>query len=244
MAAIFGRSTYPLPFSHIEPAEPFLDRAIKRIGHAPDPDRKDEQFYSYFSEMWAEGYEDGLAQQHNAYCPHLKKNHKLPFLDIGCGAGEFIQFLNTQGISAIGIDSDANEVIRAKNRGLNVHCVDAMSYLKENKESFSGITLIEVIEHLPPDSLAPLLTAIINSLASGGIALLETINAKNQMAFNTFYSDPTHTRPIPSDYLVFLMQWTGFKNIKIIYTSPMAFNREQSIDPSRAYFSYAVIATK
>jgi O-antigen chain-terminating methyltransferase len=59
-----------------------------------------------------------------------QKNNKLPFLDIGCGAGEFIQFLNTQGISEIGIDSDTNEIILAKNLGLDIYRVYAINYIK------------------------------------------------------------------------------------------------------------------
>ncbi len=244
LAAILGRSSYPLPFSHTLPAEPFLDRAIARIGHAPDPDRREEQFYSYFSEIWAEGYEQGLAKQYAAYLPHLLKGSDLLFLDIGCGAGEFVRFLDTHGIPARGIDSNATEVARAKERGLDVHHADAIGYLEAHQECFSGISLLEVIEHLPPESLIPLLSAIYRALAPGGMVLLETINVKNSLAFNTFYTDPTHTRPIPSDYLAFVVQWIGFTDVKIVYSSPMAFTQEQSYDISKAYFVYAVIGGK
>ena len=244
LAALLGRSSYPLPFSHTLPAEPFLERAIARIGHAPDPDRREEQFYSYFSEIWAEGYEDGLAQQYAAYLPHLPKGSALPFLDIGCGAGEFVQFLSAHGIPAQGIDSNAIEVARAREHGLDVHHADAISYLEAQQACLSGIYLLEVIEHLPPESLAPFLSTIFRALVPGGVVLLETINVKNSLAFNTFYTDPTHTRPIPSDYLVFLVQWMGFSNVNIVYSAPMAFTHEQSLDPSRAYFCYAIKAIK
>ena len=149
--------------------ETFLEHAIARLDRAPDPDRQEEQFYNYFSEIWADGYEQGLAQQHAAYLPYLPKVRDLPFLDIGCGAGEFIQFLSTHGMPAQGIDSNATKIVRAKERGLNDCCADALSYLHEHHECFSGISLTEVTEHIPPES----------------------------MAFNTFYTDPTHTSPMP-----------------------------------------------
>ena len=244
LAALLGRSTYPLPFTTTFPAEPFLERAIARIGHAPDPDRREEQLYSYFSEIWAEGYEEGLVQQYAAYLPHIPKGCILPFLDIGCGAGEFVQFLSTHGIPAQGIDSNATEVARAKERGLDVHCADAFLYLEAHQECFAGISLLEVIEHLPPESIASLLSAIFRALVPGGVVLLETINVKHPLAFHSFYSDPTHTRPIPSDLLVFLTQWHGFAGVQAIYTTPLAFTHEQSVDPSRAYFSYAVLGNK
>jgi O-antigen chain-terminating methyltransferase len=244
LSVLVGRSTYPLPFATIVPVEPFLERAIARIGHDPDPDHRERQFYSYFSEIWAEGYEEGLAQQYAAYLPHISKDSTLPFLDIGCGAGEFVHFLNTHGIPAQGIDSDATEVARAKDRCLDVHRADALSYLEAHQECFSGISLIEVIEHLPPESLAPLVSAIFRALTPGGVVLLETINIKNSLAFHTFYTDPTHTRPISSDYLGFLMQWSNFAETQIIYTTPAAFTYEQHLDPSRAYFSYAIKGVK
>lgn len=243
-AALLGRSSYPLPFSHTLPAEPFLERAIARVGHAPDPDRREEEFYSYFSEIWADGYEQILAQQYAAYLPYLPKNNKLPFLDIGCGAGEFIQFLNIHGITAQGIDSNDREVARAYDQGLKVECADALSYLHAHQGCFSGISLLEVIEHLPPESIAILISAIFQALAPGGVVLLETINVKHPLAFHGFYTDTTHQRPLPSDLLAFLLQWHGFVDVKIVYTNPLAYSGSQARDSSRAYCNYAAIARK
>jgi O-antigen chain-terminating methyltransferase len=244
LAALLGRSSYPLPFSHSLPAEPFLERAIARIGKNPDPARREEQFYSYFSEIWAEGYEKGLTQQYTAYLPYIPKSSDLPFLDIGCGAGEFVRFLSANGIRTQGIDSNSKEVARAKEYGLEVHQADAIGYLQDHQACFSGISMLEVIEHLPPESLASLLSSIFKSLAPGGVVLLETINIKHPLAFHSFYSDPTHTRPVPSDLLVFLLQWQGFSGVQVIYTIPLAFTQQQAIDPSTAYFSYAVLGSK
>ena len=244
LAALLGRSTYPLPFATMVPTEPFLERAIARIGHEPNPDRGDEQFYSYFSEIWDDSYEEGLARQYTAYLPHLPQHSNHPFLDIGCGAGEFVQFLNTHGFMAQGIDSNPTEVARAKERSLDVSCTDALSYLNTHLECFSGVSMIEVIEHMPPTNVMHLLVAIYRSLNSGGIALIETINIKNPLAFHTFYTDPTHLRPISHDYLSFLLQWVGFKDTKIIFTTPAAFTYEQRRDPTRAYFNYAITGIK
>ncbi|MDX5935229.1 class I SAM-dependent methyltransferase [Acidithiobacillus thiooxidans] len=244
LAALLGRSSYPLSFSHTLPAEPFIDRAIARIGKNPDPARREEEFYSYFSEIWAEGYEKGLTQQYTAYLPYIPKRSDLPFLDIGCGAGEFIQFLSANGIRAQGIDSNSKEVARAKEYGLEVNQADALAFLQEQHACFSGISMLEVIEHLPPESLVSLLSSIFKSLAPGGVLLLETINIKHPLAFHSFYCDPTHTRPVPSDLLVFLLQWQGFTCVQVIYTNPVAFSYQQRADPSRAYFSYAVLGIK
>ncbi len=245
IAAFIGHSSFPMPFSATIPAEPFLERAIARIGKNPDPARREEQFYSYFSEIWAEGYEKGLAQQYATYLPYIPKgSEQHPFLDIGCGAGEFVSFLSTHNIHACGIDSNKEEINRSKYKNIDTKHENAMQYLDAEIERFSGISLLEVVEHIPPEELMKLISKIHRSLVTGGIILIETINPKNKLAFNSFYTDPTHTRPITSDYLTFLIQWTGFKDAKIIYTGPLAYSLEERNDKSRAYLVYAIIAKK
>ena len=240
--AILGRSEYPLPFSKTEPAEPYLERAIHHVGKSPDPSRFDEQFYTYFSEIY--GPEQILQRQYAIYIEYIPKGKNQPFLDVGCGAGEFIAFLDEHGVKAHGIDSNPNEVERAKCKGLDVQEADALTFLKTFNSYFSGISMFEVIEHIPPESLPDLISAIYHAIIPGGVVLLETINAKNPLAFHVFYTDPTHTRPVPSDFLVFLLQWVGFANIQIIYSLPNSVTYEQSRDSSRAYFDYALIASK
>ncbi|PKY10180.1 hypothetical protein B1757_10680 [Acidithiobacillus marinus] len=101
-----------------------------------------------------------------------------------------------------------------------------------------------MIEHIPSDDILNLLKGIYNSLTKDGIILIETINPKNKFAFNAFYTDPTHVRPITQEYLVFLLQWVGFKEVKIIYTGPLAYSLDERNDISRAYLVYAIIAMK
>ena len=244
LVAISGRSTYPLPYHKVIPSEAFIERAIKRIGPLPDGEEKPHQFYSYFSEIWGEGYEEHLIRQYNAYLPFIQKDAAAPFLDLGCGAGEFVEFLSSRKVVAQGVDMNAEEVARASIRGLNVQCGDALDYLNNHELAFSGVSMLQVVEHLPPESLSRLVPVIFRALKPGGIAIVETINTKHPLAFHTFYMDPTHTRPVPSDYLAFLLQWHGFVNVNIVYTLPMVHTHRQRLDPSVAYFNYALIASK
>ena len=242
--AIFGFSTYPMRFSSVSDAEPFLERAKKRLGKVPEERSNFDVFYSYFSEIWPEGNELQLFQQYDVYMEYITKDSEHAFLDVGCGAGEFIDFLSRSGIRAEGVDKNAVEVERAKTRGLTVHYADAVEFLKMHEENYSGISMLQVIEHIPASSLMPFVENIYKALVPGGTIILETINTKHPRAFHTFYTDPTHTRPVPSDFLAFMLQWFGFERVKVVYTSPIAYSHEQSKDPSRAYFNYALIAKK
>jgi O-antigen chain-terminating methyltransferase len=240
--ALFGYGTYGLPFTKIKAADPLLQNAIARLG--PVSGNDNSLFYSYFSEIWPVGYDIGRQWQHEAYLPLIEKNNSKPFLDIGCGAGEFVSFLNAHSIPAIGIDSNASEVARCHAKGLNVVCTDAMPFLNSSSNKYSGISLLEVAEHLPPESLLPLIQACYNALSVGGICIIETLNPNNSDAFNTFFNDPTHTRPITIDHLTFLMQWLGYKETKVLYSSPIARNIQAAYNPKRAYMNYAVVGYK
>lgn len=240
VGALLGRATYPLPFHAVVKAEPYLARASRRLG-VPTSDRS---FYSYLSEIWNEGYEQGMIDQYQVYLPHIPRTSRSDFLDIGCGAGEFVEFLGQNDVAARGVDINAVEVARATERGLPVELADATTYLRGRKGQLAGVSMLQVVEHLEPAVWTGLLTDIFDALEPGGIVILETVNPKHAQAFNSFYVDPTHTRPIPSELLSFMVQWAGFTDVKIIFTMPIAYTHEQSLDIPRAYVHYAVLASK
>ena len=46
--------------------------------------------------------------------------------------------------------------VRITRRGLSVFCDSAESHLRESRKEYSGISLLEVIEHISPDIVSPL----------------------------------------------------------------------------------------
>ncbi len=236
-----------LPPSFVKPCPPFLSRAEKRIRSKDmniSPETRKQHFYSYFSEAGDENYDGSIQSQYASYLPFIPQGVSDPFLDIGCGAGEFLLFLKKNKVNVKGIDSNKVEIKRAASRGLDVECADAYEFLSSTNEKFSGISLIEVIEHLPFEKVQPLVEIAIARLAENGILLIETINLRHPTALSCFFSDPTHVRPISDDYLGFLFQWFGLEDVQIIYTSP---NREPGVfhnDMNRLYFCFAVFGRK
>ena len=212
---------HELPFSVVEITAPLLARAEQRIGKPVaqlNAQEKQASFYTYFSEIWGEGYERVLERQYEAYFSLLPHSGNDPWLDIGCGAGEFIRFLGKKGIPAIGIDMGAQEIERAQSRGLNVRQSEAVTFLRETVQNYRGISLLEVIEHIPTESIILMLETAVSRLVSGGVLLIETINLNHPLALNGFYTDPTHVRPVPVDYLEFVMQWLGLVHVRVIFT--------------------------
>ncbi len=232
-----------LPFSHTEPAPDWIANAERvlgiRLADLPAGERE-RWFYSFYSEM-AGGVEHILRQQYSVYLPLLPVMEGRRVLDIGCGAGEFLSFLRQQGIKALGLDLDAKEVARARLRGLDAVQTDAQSFFQDVDESFSAITLFQVIEHVPAGQVEPLLSDCINALAPGGALVVETVNLRHPNALNGFYTDPTHQRPLSDNYLSFLFQWHGLKRVEIIYTLPEWLPGISSAAPPRCYANFTVI---
>ncbi len=238
----------PIDFTWLAPAPRWIELAERRIGRPLSnlaPAEKRAAFYSYYSEMGG-GHTDILQQQYAAYLPLLPgSNGPVPatglrILDIGCGAGEFLAFLRNKGIPGVGIDLSATEVQRAVAAGLDVVHATAAEFLQRTDECFAAITLLQVIEHLPPEDLLPTLEGCVARLAPGGLLLVETINLRHPLAINGFYTDPTHQKPLSDNYLGFVLQWLGLQGVRILYNLPDPMPGVPADDPTRLYVNYTV----
>ena len=85
------------------------------------------------------------------------RNKKLEVLDLGCGNGRFLDFLNRKFVNDIeyeGIDLDTPLFINAKNLKLNNHinasfnALDILEYLKIKKK-YKVIVLFGIMHHIP-----------------------------------------------------------------------------------------------
>ncbi len=243
------REQNPTSFSfawEIRPA-PFLQRAEQRIGRplASLPTQEvNNWFYSYFSESYGDDYEEKRQRQYESYLPYLPKGLPYPFVDLGCGAGEFVDFLNKNGVKAMGVDGEMSEVNRARERGVAATQAEARAFLKESPEPLAGVSLLEVAEHLPTQELFELIQLAAGRLASGGVLLLESLNARHPFFAHGFYTDPTHIRPVTDEYLAFLLEWSGLEDLRLVFTIPAHVSGVAPNDLSRIYWCYAVIGKK
>ncbi|EWY42539.1 WbbD domain-containing protein [Skermanella stibiiresistens SB22] len=177
-----------------------------------------------------------------------------PVLDIGCGRGEWLRLLEEHQIQAIGVDLNEAMVSFCKSLDLNIRQTDGLEYLREMKSSsLSAITAFHVIEHLPFRSFIALVDEALRVLKPGGMLLFETPNPANILvATNSFYSDPTHLKPMPSAMVESMLEARGFvrTEVKNLHPHPNV-NRyyEQPILNEFNYFfygpqDYGVIAWK
>ena len=210
-------------------------------GVATGPDRSEPSVDAYkyvgFEDRFR-GSEDEIRSRLADYVPYFAGASDV--LDVGCGRGEFLDLLKKAGVSARGLDLNAEMVEVCNARGLEATVSDAVSYLSGlPDESLGGLLAIQVIEHLEPGYLQKFLQTAFYKLRPGGIMVLETINPACWVAFfESYIRDLTHVRPIHPETLQYLVHASGFGSANIVYRVPIAEEaRLQKVAPSVERFA-------
>lgn len=135
-----------------------------------------------------------------------------PWLDIGCGRGEWLALASGSGYSVCGIDANPVAVEYCRSQRLCAEVADAFGHLSARPdESLGVVSMFHVVEHLPAGYLLGLLNLIHQKLCPGGLVAIETPNPGNLlMGSHHFWNDPTHLRPLPETLLTFMLEYTGF----------------------------------
>ncbi|MGB8452462.1 MAG: class I SAM-dependent methyltransferase [Anaerocolumna sp.] len=149
----------------------------------------------------------------------VSKDSPKLIIDIGCGRGEWLELLKSNGYEAIGIDINDSMVKACSDKGLHVILADAITYIKGiPNNSVKLLTAFQVIEHINFNQLNELLNEIVRVLDKGGMLILETPNPLNlEVGSCNFYNDPTHKRPVHPLLLEFLIKEHGINDTQIAY---------------------------
>ncbi len=125
---------------------------------------------------------------------HLPDDRSARIAAIGCGSGELLAFLASEGYTkAIGVDGSAQQVEIAHARGLvGVRRGDALAFLLEHAGEFDTIFAIDLLEHLAKDEVIDLLRLVRSALKPGGRFVAQTCNAASPMFGRIRYGDFTH----------------------------------------------------
>lgn len=180
-----------------------------------------DDFYRAFEDRHR-GSRDSILSRLAAYRPFIAPLVRIyehpPALDLGCGRGEWLEFLIGEGFAPTGVDVDEGMLAACWDRGLPASNGDASAVLGGSKdESLAVVSAFHVVEHITFDQLRALVAESLRVLKPGGLLIMETPNPENILvATQNFYLDPTHLRPIPSQLLSFLSEYYGFARTKVI----------------------------
>lgn len=154
-------------------------------------------------------------------------------LDVGCGRGEFLTLLASEGISASGIDTEPQMVEYCRAHGQAVEQVDAVTHLNGLPDgSLGGVFMSQVVEHLPLSYLLRLLALCYRKLRVDAPIVIETPNPLCLSVFaHSFYQDPTHTKPVHPATLQFFLEQIGFAEIELRLNSEVPEPERLAIAP-------------
>jgi SAM-dependent methyltransferase len=179
------------------------------------------------------GTREDIRGRQSIYLPYVRRakagTHDAPIIDLGCGRGEWLELLSSEGLCARGVDRNRIFLAACLDLELDVSEQDALTYLREVEQSSIGaVTAFHLIEHCPHKYLVSLIDAIYFVLRPGGIVIFETPNPKNMIVGScNFYLDPTHRHPLPPDLSRYLLEARGFLNVEVAELHP--FGAEHQI---------------
>ena len=203
--------------------EPFSKKQLSKM--VEEEDHLLDAFYVSFEDQFR-GTRADIKERASVYLPaiNLAKagTETTPILDIGCGRGEWLEFLKENELHAQGVDVNHVMVSQCAELGLEVINGDAIDYLRTIKSnSLGAVTGMHIIEHIPFKRLIALFDEVLRVLKPGGVAIFETPNPENLIvgACN-FYYDPTHLNPLPPEPMRFVLEARGFGSIEIMRLHP------------------------
>ena len=169
------------------------DAAIKRPG----------ALSSYF--RWCE----------SRICPHLDDlSRDARILELGCGAGYFLEFLKSKGFTALeGVDTSAQQVELAQERGSPVQAADVFEFLQGKRQEYDVLVALDFVEHFHRHELVELAGLFSEALKPGGKLILQTPNGAGLFPWQVVYGDLTHLTiftPQSLEQLLRAFDFSGF----------------------------------
>lgn len=166
----------------------------------------------------------------------LATNQKLTkILDIGCGTGRLVKFLNQKGFIAQGCDS-APEAVKAAQINNNTSTIRKTSAtsLPYKIESFDLVTSISTIEHLTKKDSREFLKEVKKVLKPGGYLFMVTPNYSSPSRYLLGkkwygYQDPTHVNYFGPKSIKTLLLNSGFKNINFSFKTNHSISLDKYI---------------
>ncbi len=205
---------------------------------ARNADYRKRCYDSFVSKQWSkwieitpDNYELQSKLLHKRFINILPKDKNAAILDIACGIGGFLFFLQKAGYkNAVGIDLSNESIVIANKMGIkNIEQADMFAFLPSHKEKFDMIIASHIIEHLSKQEILALLDLIYDSLKPNGIVLIRTPNATSRAGIARVFMDFTHETGFNPTSLHQVLETCNFSDIMVNGEEPVFFDLKSSV---------------
>ena len=163
----------------------------------------------------------------------LPRDKEAPILDLGCGCGEFLYFLQRQGyrnLYGVDVSPQQIEVARQMNlSGVRLELGEALAYLRRFPESFALINAQSLLEHFSRDKLLQLLDALVAALIPGGTLLAVVPNAAALFGARVRYGDITHELCFTPSSLLQVFTAVGLTKVRFFEHGPVVHGIKSAV---------------
>ena len=235
----------PLAETMVFPGGPLAAIARKRAGLSPGVPIDSLSAHTRYALFESVFYDSRtVAAKQRIYLDYVDREvaRDAPFLDLGCGRGEFLQILRGAGVESIGVDVNPEVLGPLRAQGFTVFEQDLVAFLEHEGPIFSGASVLQVAEHLPPLQIEQVLSLIAQRLVPGAVLIVETPNPLSPFALGTFHTDPTHISPIPPERMRYAVEAAGFERTVTLFQARIPEGQFAGPDPRAYYADYAIVA--
>lgn len=218
--------------------QPFDREQVQSI--ASEHDHACDRLQAHVQEFLA-GSRAGQKETRRPYLEVLRQagagTPERPVLDLGCGAGAWLELLQEEGLTARGVEPNRFLAEDCRRHGLALEEADPLSYLRGlAADSVGAVTGLNFLERLPLDRLLAVLDETVRVLQDGGVALFETPNPRNPTVGGySFHLDPTRTRPLPGQLACFLLEFRGLCRVEVLNPAALAGPGSPGTNPPPIY---------
>lgn len=173
--------------------------------------------FKKLNDLSKKGFETSAKFYSSFYKNFLPQNRNAKILDIGCGTGQFLYFLEKRGYANYyGIDISKQQIQFCKEKiTKKVETVDVFEFLKDKKNGFDVIVANDFLEHINKNQLMKLLGLIYTSLKNNGILMVKVPNMSNPFGLINRYMDITHEIGFTEFSLSQILEVVGFQEIQL-----------------------------
>jgi 2-polyprenyl-3-methyl-5-hydroxy-6-metoxy-1,4-benzoquinol methylase len=160
----------------------------------------------------------------NLIAKHIPADRDLKIIDLACGPGALLYFLELAGYRNIqGVDISDEQIAVARRVGVrSASCASLEECLDSQADSSVDVILaIDILEHFTPPQIMEILRSIRRVLKPGGRCVVHVPNGEAINGMNFFYGDLTHETALTKGSAKQLFRVAGFREVRCYEDRPI-----------------------